>query len=66
MSAAIGTRPALLRVRIPSGAIRTFLAEKVEIRDGMVIAVGCWRGSDATLARAWPTRRVLEIRGGGS
>ncbi len=34
---------ATIRVRVPSGAVRTMDAENVTIHDGLVTAVGHWR-----------------------
>ena len=35
---------AIIRVRAPSGRLRVFDADSVEIVDGFVTAIGRWRG----------------------
>jgi hypothetical protein len=62
---------ATLRVRLPSGALHLFLADRVEHRDGRIHAVGRWRWPSGRHDRvgvySWPQARVLQIRprGGG-
>lgn len=56
-------KAATFTVRRPSGAAMPFVADDAEIRDGMLIASGKWKGSIKPPAEyAWPTSRVLEIR----
>ena len=56
--------PATIRVRAPSGALRTFYASQVEICDGLVTAEGRWRSDRPRQLRAytWPRRQLVEIR----
>jgi hypothetical protein len=53
---------ATIRVRAPSGALRTFYAEQCEIRDGLVTAEGRWRADCQIRAYTWPRRQLVEIR----
>jgi hypothetical protein len=54
---------ATIRVRVPSGCVRTFEAESVMIEHGLVTACGYWRRDDEQRRRqyTWPRDRVLEI-----
>jgi hypothetical protein len=55
---------ATIRVRAPSGRLRTFDAERVEIAGDFVTAVGTWRHDREPVQQrvAWPAARLLEIR----
>ena len=55
---------AIIRVKAPSGALRTFVAERVERDHGLVEAVGYWRDDRARKRRAytWSGRQIVEIR----
>jgi hypothetical protein len=55
---------AVLRVRWPSGVLRTFDADLVEVAHGQVTAEGYYRHDRERGRRTitWPARRVLEIR----
>jgi len=55
---------ATIRVRTPSGALRTFEAERVDISSGLVTATGRWRDDRRRRRRAytWGPRHIVEIR----
>ena len=53
---------AIIRVRAPSGTLRTFDAVSVEIADGLVTATGCWRGQHQPRSYTWPRNVLVEIR----
>jgi hypothetical protein len=51
-------------VRAPSGRLRTFDAERVDVEHGLATAVGWWR-HDLQRRRQvyiWPARQLVEIR----
>jgi hypothetical protein len=55
---------AVIRVRAPSGRLRTFHAERVGVEHGLTTAVGWWR-HDLQRERqvyAWPARQLVEVR----
>jgi hypothetical protein len=59
-----GTHAAIIRVRAPSGRLRTFDAERVEVEHGLATAAGWWR-HDLQRQRQvyiWPARQLVEIR----
>jgi hypothetical protein len=56
-----GEAAAVIRVRAPSGRLRAFDAERVEIDNGLVTAVGQFRGDRQRQRRTWARERVLEI-----
>lgn len=59
----ISTAPATLRVRVPSGAVRTFDAESVSEENGRITAFGRWRHHSGRCHRySFATARVLEVR----
>ncbi len=55
--------PAIIRVRVPSGALRTFEGERVDIEHGLVTAVGRWRDDRHRRRRRYTWRaQVVEVR----
>jgi hypothetical protein len=55
------TGAAIIRVRRPSGALATFHASHVDLRDGLITATGRWRDCDRVRADTWPRGRVVEV-----
>jgi hypothetical protein len=55
---------AIIKVRTPSGAARTFQAERVDVDHGLVTASGIWRGTRDKRRRTytWAAAQVVEIR----
>jgi hypothetical protein len=55
---------ATIRVRTPSGAARTFAADRVDVDHGLVTASGIWRGTRDRKRRTytWPREQLVEIR----
>jgi hypothetical protein len=55
---------ATIRVRVPSGRVRTFDAERVELSGELVTAVGTWRHDRQPVQQrlTWHAARLLEIR----
>jgi len=56
---------ATIRVRVPSGALRTFDAESVTIDCGLVTAAGYWRHCPerGRHTYVWPRRQLVSMRG---
>jgi hypothetical protein len=54
---------ATIRVRTPSGAARTFAADRVDIDHGLITASGIWRGTRDRKRRTytWPHRQLVEV-----
>jgi hypothetical protein len=59
-----GTLAAIIRVRAPSGRLRCWEAETVEITGPYVSSTGSWRDDSGRLRRAyvWPASQLVEIR----
>jgi hypothetical protein len=55
---------ATIIVRTPSGATRSFEADRVTMHDGLVTATGRWRGTRDRRRRqyTWSQQSLLEIR----
>jgi hypothetical protein len=55
---------AIISVRTPSGAVRSFEADRIDIRDGIVTASGRWRRTRDRKRRtySWPRQQLVEIR----
>ena len=55
---------ALIRVRTPSGAARTFAADRVDVDHGLVTASGIWRDTRDRRRRAytWSAGQIIELR----
>ena len=55
---------ATIRVRTPSGAPRTFQAERVDVDHGLVTASGIWRDTRDRRRRtlSWASAQIVEIR----
>jgi hypothetical protein len=58
------TRAAVIRVRAPSGKLKTLTADAVEISGPFVNATGHWR-DDPSCRRGtftWPAHELVEVR----
>jgi hypothetical protein len=55
---------AIISVRTPSGAVRSFEADRVAIENGIVTASGRWRRTRDRRRRhyTWPRHQLVEIR----
>jgi hypothetical protein len=55
---------AVVRVVAPSGRLRTFEAEKLEVTGPYVNSTGRWRDdpSDQRRTYTWPARQLVEVR----
>jgi hypothetical protein len=56
---------AIIRIRMPSGAVRSFQADRIDVADsGLVTASGVWRGTRKPLRRTyvWSPAQILQIR----
>ena len=55
---------ALIRVRTPSGAPRTFQAERVSTDHGLITASGIWRDTRdrGRKTYTWPAAQLIEVR----
>lgn len=55
---------ASISVRTPSGAVRSFAADRVDVDHGLVTASGIWRSTKDRKRRTytWPRQQLVEIR----
>ena len=55
--------PATVRVRTPSGAVRTWIAESVRVEFGFVTSSGRWANRPYNPGtRTWSAGQIVEVR----